>query len=742
MCFVDVKQAAKTMESLLKSLKKQVTCSICLDTFTDPKTITCLHTYCCECLKKHALISQRNGKFRCPECQADVDLPEANRFDKLPTSFHHNSLLGLLAVRQSGEGNEISCGICKKKSAEISYCFECAKFMCSDCVNAHELFKNAGFEGHKVTPVKQFQAEDYEALMKRQSFCLQQYHEREVTRFFCLKCQICVCQICIATDHKTHEVEPLEKAADSEKANVLARAELMKEKSKVCSEAILKFEQTEVELQTKLTITKREVSQAADQMIVKIREREREIITTLENTCVSRGEKLNSTKTQVQSLLKQINQAVEFAKNLVQRSSSSDIMQSKPNLEQRFEDLENTPVPGLPVNSFVMFVPTSEPENLTLGSIATSEPVIDGLTQDFQAGLEAEFVISPRIHEKQVCEVKYKCHVEVLVEPANKVGSLTTFEKGDGDFLVKFTPKVPGTFNITVKINDEKHATSPYTVQVKERLIQVVGELELKGETLEAPRGIAVNSKGLLAVADHKKDCILIFDKEGKFVRKLGCYGNNAEQLNSPMDVIYLNDDNILVADELNHRVQQFNVQTGSSVKSFGKKGKRDGEFRNPVSLSMDGEGRVIVAEFSNSRVQILSDDGKPVIKFGDSGPGKLDRPIACIYHQDKFFVSEGRNNCLKVYDNLGKFLYKIEEPGKGDRQFIFPWGLCREKCGNHFNLLVCDHDSGHVDQFTVEGCFTGKTVDKLQKPVGITTTLDGRIFVSDLKANKIYILK
>ena len=731
------------MESLLKNLKKQVTCSICLETFTDPKTITCLHTFCCECLKKHALISQRNGKFRCPECQADIGLPEANRFDKLPTSFHHNSLLGLLAVRQSGDGNEISCGICKKKSAEISYCFECAKFICSYCVNAHELFRNTALtEGHKVMPVKQFQAQDYEALMKRQSFCPQQYHEREMTRFFCLKCQTRVCQICIATDHKKHEVELLEKAADSEKANILARAELIKEKSIVCSEAIHKFEQTQLELETKLSITKREVSKAADKLIAKIREREREIITTLENTCVSRAEMLNSTKTQLQSLLKQINQAIEFAKNLVQRSSSSDIMQSKPNLEQRFEDLENTPVPALPVNSFVMFVPTSEPENATLGFIATSEPAIEGLTQDFQAGVEAEFVIHPKIHEEQVYDVKCKFHVEVLVEPADKVGSLTTCEKEDGDFLVKFAPKVPGTFNITVKINDNKLATSPYTVQVKERLIQFVGELELKRKTLQAPRGIAVNSKGLLAVADDKKHCILIFDKEGKFVKKLGCYGNIAGQLNYPLDVIYLNDDNILVADQFNHRIQQFNVQTGNSVKSFGKKGARDGEFYSPVSLCMDGKGRVIVAEFRNNRVQVISVDGKPVFKFGDSGPGKLYQPIACIQHQNKIFVSDWDNHCLKVFDNSGKFLYKIGEPGKVDGQLHGPWGLCLEQCGNHYNLLVCNTTNGRIDQFTVEGCFTGKTVDKLQGPIGITTTPDGHILVSDYEAKKIFILK
>ena len=416
--------------------------------------------------------------------------------------------------------------------------------MCSDCVNAHQLFTNLT-EGHKVTPVKRFQPQDYEALIKRQSFCSQQYHEREVTRFFCLKCQICVCQICIATDHKAHDVEPLEKAADGEKANILTRTEVLKTKTKVFGDTIREYEQTVLELETNLTNAKREVSKAAEQMIAKIREDERRIITALENTRASRADKLDSAKAQVQSLLKQINQAIEFAENLIQRSSSSDVMQSKNYLEQRFNHLENTPIPELPVNSFLKFYQTKEEKNLTLGYIATSEPVV-GLTKDFQAGVESEFEVHPQILGEEVFKVK------VIVEPADKIRSLTTCEKQDGDYTVKFTPEVPGTFNIIIKVNGKEFAGSPYTVQVKQRLIQVVGELKVKGETFEELSGIAVNSKGQIAVSvgDHGSHCILITDKEGNCVRKVGCYGNNVGQLDCPTDVTYLNDDNILVADQ------------------------------------------------------------------------------------------------------------------------------------------------------------------------------------------------
>ena len=731
------------MESLLKNLKKQVTCSICLDTYTKPKTIACLHTFCCACLEQHALLSQRQRKFRCPECQTEVVIPEGNRFDNLPTSFLHNSLLSLLAVRQSDDGSQISCGICKKKSAEISYCFDCEKLMCPDCVNAHEVFQAAAFEGHKVTPVKQFQVHDYEALLKRQSFCSQQYHEREITRFFCLECQTCVCQICINTDHKSHNVDPLEKAADAKKAIIMAGVELLKQKRKVYTDLMREIEDSTSKLEANITKAIGEVSQAANQMILKIREREREAITELRNTGASRREKLDHVNKQTQSSTKQIDQAVEFANNLVQRSSSSDIMQGNKNLEQRFQDLNKKAVPALPVGSFVKFVSTIASESLSLGFMATSDTDVrlynlEGLPQNLYAGLEAEFLVCPKISRE---ELTSKFHVEVLVEPSEQEDSLIIRAKQDGNFQVKFIPKVPGRYNITVKINGDKLANSPFTVQVKERQLEIVGELDLKGKIPKEPRGIAVNSNGLIAVTDPERHCVLIYDKEGTFVRKLGRYGDNPGQLDIPCGVTYLNDNEILVTDE-NHRIHQFNIQTGNFVKRFGKYGTGEGQFQNPEGLSVDGERRVVVADYHNNRIQVLTKDGKPVFKFGDSGPEKLNSPTGCIYHKNMFIVSDRWNNSLKVFDSSGKFLYKIGTKGKADGKLSCPWGLCIEKYGNRENLLVCDGDNGRIQQFTLAGCFTGKTVTGLQDPMYIATTPDGRILVSDYKASKIYVLK
>ena len=121
-----------------------------------------------------------------------------------------------------------------------------------------------------------------------------------------------------------------------------------------------------------MATAKRSVKQAAEQMIASIREREREALKSLEATRVSRLHIINSAKQEVQSLVKQINQAAQFAENLVQRTSSSVIMQNKETLKTRFEELLRVEVPKHQQTSFVKFTAASE-KDLKLGFIEVTE---------------------------------------------------------------------------------------------------------------------------------------------------------------------------------------------------------------------------------------------------------------------------------------------------------------------------------------------------------------------------------
>ena len=355
--------------------------------------------------------------------------------------------------------------------------------------------------------------------------------------------------------------------------------------------------------------------------------------------------------------------------------------------------------------------------------------------REYQAGLELESEVLTHADSNTPEKDHIKIFEEKVEHDVAFKPSITSLIE-DVTFQPKLTPSLSRPYEIKIDVKEEKTATSNSDVRVKERQFKVVGELDFQGEKLKGPSGIAVNNKGEIAVTDFDGHFVAIFDKDGKRSKAIGLYGDNTGELKFPVDVTYVNDDVILVADEWNHRLQQFHIRTGDVIKSFGRFGARDGEFASPVSVCLDDNERIYVAELNNNRIQVLTRDGQALYKVGDT----FDHPLSCITHKNLLFVSDSRNNCIKVFDVSGKFLYKFGEGGERDGQFNGPFGLCVDRKGK---VLVCDQFNGRVQQFTLDGRFTGKSaLGALRTPWGITTTEDGRILVTDYMARKIHILK
>ena len=593
------------MDPLFKNLKKQVTCSICLDTYTEPKTISCLHTFCCECLERHARVSQRQGKFRCPECQAEIDLPEGNRFDRLPNSFFHKSLLGVI------------------------------------------------------------EAEDRQAIPRQQQGTCSQHTEERV-RYYCSSCEVYVCPICVTEDHRGHAFDVLEKAVQEGKKSIMSAVETIKEKANLFGAELRKLEETSEDVEMIIAIAKQEVSEATEHVITKTRQQEKQLLESLEMTRRKRIERINSAKQELESLIKIINRAAEFAENLVQRRSDRDIIQNKNKLRQKLEELRGVEVPKHRQATFVKFIAASQ-HNFKLGSIQVSEKpeiavksTLEGVDQTFQVGAEAKF-------------------------------------------------------------NGDKLPTCPLTVQVKERKPVVVSELKLRlfpGDTLERLNGIAVNSEGQLVVTDNSGHCVYVFDKNGNCLRKTGGKGSNTGEFQYPNGISFLNDNEVLIADSGNYRLQRLNIQTGTVVKSYGKKGRKKGEFTWPVDVTVDDEERIVVTERDNNRIQVMSKEGESIFTFGDKGPEKLLWPTCCIPYKNMFLVTDAGHHCIKAFDQSGTFLYKFGKEGYQDGKFQTLYDLLVDSSNI---LLVCDFGNNQVQQFSLDGRFTGKSITHLSKPVEIT---------------------
>ena len=82
-------------EEALKKLEEQLTCSICLDTYTNPKLLQCFHVYCQQCLVPLVDRDQRGQLgLSCPICRQVTPVPNRG-VAGLQSAFHINHLLEL-----------------------------------------------------------------------------------------------------------------------------------------------------------------------------------------------------------------------------------------------------------------------------------------------------------------------------------------------------------------------------------------------------------------------------------------------------------------------------------------------------------------------------------------------------------------------------------------------------------------------------------------------------------------------
>ncbi|XP_063441479.1 uncharacterized protein LOC134722003 [Mytilus trossulus] len=87
-----------------------LTCAICLERFTKPKFLPCLHTFCEGCILTFITSelekSEGNNQIECPVCRATVKLPKKEctpkeMVDQMPTNFLINGLLEKETVKRS-----------------------------------------------------------------------------------------------------------------------------------------------------------------------------------------------------------------------------------------------------------------------------------------------------------------------------------------------------------------------------------------------------------------------------------------------------------------------------------------------------------------------------------------------------------------------------------------------------------------------------------------------------------------
>ena len=216
------------LPTLLHNLHEEVSCSVCMSPFTDPKILPCFHTFCLHCLNELQRTSGKHGEISCPECRRKFQVPGSGYPKDLPANFRMNSLLDVMAIQKCNVAG-VKCGNCEKTSAQSFYCFKCCAFWCDYCIAAHNIIR--ANKDHKVLAIKDFQDQDIENVLRRPVFCQKEHHENKKLKFFCKDCEVAICNTCVVTLHEGHVKVPLQDAANERKLRLEAVLESQKVKA-------------------------------------------------------------------------------------------------------------------------------------------------------------------------------------------------------------------------------------------------------------------------------------------------------------------------------------------------------------------------------------------------------------------------------------------------------------------------------------------------------------------------------
>nr|XP_060638954.1 E3 ubiquitin-protein ligase TRIM56 [Anolis sagrei ordinatus] len=204
-----------------------LSCPICLERFSRPKILPCLHTYCQGCLET-LLDGRAEGEagaepqeLRCPECRTRVPLP-AGGVAAIKTNFFINGLLAL-ACPAGRAPSSPACALCALIGQEppqvaASHCLDCADDMCPSCAGGHRCSRLT--HNHRVVDMEGYLSGRYDREVRERQASRCKEHPGEELRFFCDPCAAPLCRECRLGPHLQHPCRTLAEAAEERRPAV------------------------------------------------------------------------------------------------------------------------------------------------------------------------------------------------------------------------------------------------------------------------------------------------------------------------------------------------------------------------------------------------------------------------------------------------------------------------------------------------------------------------------------------
>lgn len=331
-----------------------LTCKVCYQQYRNPKSLSCLHTFCVDCLDKH-ISSQRTHKygslydFPCPICRKHTPMPSGG-IRCLPDNFLVVNLKETIGRRVSNSKLPF-CEFCRQLRKKISdacaKCLDCQKLMCGDCVETHRTTKIT--KNHTICDVET--EKDIECKV----------HPEEVVRFYCEKCEKLVCILCTFEEHGGHDVSDMKEGAGKQKESIDKLLSTCNEKLEDLKDQLGSIEACSSRLQD----TERRIKDRARELINEIRCKEKVLIHELRECYGAETMDFLESKSVIKENYESLRKNLKLAESL--KEKEVEFLFVKKDLEEKLKTLATFPMRPTPPNITKKFEFNQGP--VDLGSI-------------------------------------------------------------------------------------------------------------------------------------------------------------------------------------------------------------------------------------------------------------------------------------------------------------------------------------------------------------------------------------
>ena len=313
---------------------KDLTCTVCLEEFREPKVLPCCHTFCKGCLER-ILEKSKTEQLICPQCRTEHEVPESGAAGFL-TDFSLVHDLHVLQVMQTKDASPV-CGECDSTSPSTAYCATCEAFLCDFCCTAHKKMKHC--RNHEVLLLQNVTTESLKPSLKTR-YCAE--HAEEALKLYCENCQKLICRDCTLVVHHRHSYKFVKDARQAIQSQLHSLTEGAEVKLAKLRKDLAFAKEIETFVESYPESLQSAINTTFESFIAMLKARQAELLSQVEDECQKDKKAIWAHKEHTESAIANLTSSINFAERVLHCGNDVEMLSLALQAIPRLQSLKGT----------------------------------------------------------------------------------------------------------------------------------------------------------------------------------------------------------------------------------------------------------------------------------------------------------------------------------------------------------------------------------------------------------------